>query len=211
MTVLRQPSVGRSARRPQGQRGFSMIEALIAFAVLSFGIMGVVTLLASSKANQLETVQRTRAVTLANSLVERIRINPSAVATYHTGLDAPITGAGGTAPAPDCKSAPCTIQQLATYDMWEWSEELRGATAVVTADGSAIGGIFQPQACVVFAADAGRTATGPLTVLITWRGISEIRDAAAGGDECGDLATTADEPFRRQVAVQTYIVDETEL
>lgn len=211
MTVLHRLSTKRRPMRlVKRQQGFSMIEALIAFAVLSFGIMGVVTLLASSKANQLETVQRTRAVTLANALVERIRINPAAVATYHTGLNAPVTGVSGTAPSPDCKSAPCTPVQLATYDMWEWSEELRGANATVTATGNAIGGIFQPQACVVFAADAGRTATGPLTVLITWRGVSEITDATAGGDECGNL-NAEDEPYRRQVAVQTYLVDGTEL
>lgn len=196
------------------QKGFSMIEALIAFAVLSFGIMGVVTLLASSKANQFETVQRTRAVTLGNSLVERIRINPSAIATYHTGLDAPIEvdvdRDAEPEPAPNCISATCTPLQLAQHDLWEWREEFRGATAQITASGDAVGGLLEPKACVVFDADPGRASTGALTIIVSWRGLLKTRDAAAGGDECGALATGTEE-YRRQVAIQTYIVDETEL
>lgn len=192
-----------------------MIEALIAFAILSFGIMGVVTLLASSKASQFETVQRTRAVTLANALVERIRINPSAVASYHTGLDNPISvdtdKVADVEPNPTCDmGSVCTPAQLAVHDMWEWREEFRGATARITDSNEAIGGLLEPQSCVVFVADAGRTSTGQLTILVSWRGLVEVRDALSAVGECGDFDDDLLK-FRRQVVVQTYIVDETEL
>jgi type IV pilus assembly protein PilV len=186
-----------------------MIEALIAFAVLSFGIMGVVTLITGSKANQFEIVQRTRAVTLANSLVERIRINPLGIATYNTGLDTPVA-LGATQPSPDCSTATCDATQLATHDLWEWGEELRGATALITATDAPVGGLQSPLACVVFANHPDHVRTGTLTVVVSWRGLAEVRDAAAGGDVCGTF-TAGEEKFRRQVSVQTYIIDETEL
>lgn len=212
-------SVGPAAALMLGgrstHRGFSMIEALIAFAVLSFGIMGVVTLLAGSKVDQFETVQRTRAVTLANSLLERIRINPSAVVEYHTDLDDPISvgvnKVADTEPDPACNTGTsCTVEELAAHDLWEWREELRGATAQIGATDEAIGGLLEPQACVVFEADAGRTSTGTLTILVTWRGLVEGRDAALANEECGDVDPDL-EVYRRQVAVRTFIVDETEL
>jgi len=197
------------------QRGFSMIEALIAFAVLSFGIMGVVTLITSAKANQFETMQRTRAVTYANSLLERIRINPTAVNEYHTTLDTPVeVGADKVAdarPNPNCSSAAaCTPAELAAHDMWEWREELRGATEQITATNEVTGGLLEPQACVVFTAAAGRANTGQLSILVSWRGLVETSDPVDPDEECGDV-DEALKDFRRQVAVRTYLIDGGEL
>lgn len=200
------------------QRGFSMIEALIAFAVLAFGVMGVVTLLATSKSAQFETVQRMRAVTLANSLVERIRINPLGITAYHTGLSSAIgdgnsPGSAPSEPSPDCLSAICTPAELAAHDLWEWEMDLRGA-AVVDAIAATSGGLKEPQACVVFTPDTGppaRLRTGELRVIIAWRGLESVADDPAGtGTTCGSI-TSGDGVFRRQVVVETYVIDEGEI
>lgn len=206
-------------RRPRilvvRQRGFSMIEALIAFAVLSFGIMGVVTLLTSSKVGQFETVQRTRAVTIGNSLLERIRANPTQANLYHTGLDTPIAVTAAktieTEPNPTCAAgSPCTPAELAAHDLWEWREELRGAAARITATDEVTGGLLEPQACVIFEADTDRDDTGRLSILVSWRGMVESSDAVDAAEECGSVADGM-ENYRRQVAVRTYLIDETEL
>ena len=74
------------------QRGFTLIEALIAFVILSIGLLGIVSLQAMAKTSQHLAVQHTRAVTLADALVERIRINPAAIASYNIGLNNPVGG-----------------------------------------------------------------------------------------------------------------------
>ena len=58
------------------QRGFTLIEALITFVILSIGLLGIAGLQALSKTSQHQSIQRTRAVGLAEALVERIAALP---------------------------------------------------------------------------------------------------------------------------------------
>ena len=44
------------------QRGFTLIEALIAFVILSVGLLGIVSLQAMAKTSQHLAIQHTRAV-----------------------------------------------------------------------------------------------------------------------------------------------------
>ena len=64
------------------QDGFTLLEALISFFVLSVGLIGIVSLLTLSKSTQHQSLQRTRAIALANDLLERIRSNPGGIQIY---------------------------------------------------------------------------------------------------------------------------------
>ncbi|HCD56768.1 MAG TPA: type IV pilus modification protein PilV, partial [Halieaceae bacterium] len=77
----KQHSVSRTRR----QAGVTLIEALVTFVILSVGLLGIVSLQAVSKSAQHQGIQRSKAVMLANDLVERIRINPAGLATYTAG------------------------------------------------------------------------------------------------------------------------------
>ncbi len=69
-------------RSRHSQRGFTLIEALIAFVLLSVGLLGIVSLQAMAKSSQQLALQHTRAVTIADAIVERIRVNPAGMAVY---------------------------------------------------------------------------------------------------------------------------------
>jgi type IV pilus assembly protein PilV len=192
------------------ERGFTLIEALIAFVILSVGLLGIVSLQAIAKTSQHLAIQHTRAVTIADALVERVRVNPTGIATYNFGLNPRGVGTIGTEPAPNCVTAstPCNPTQLAIHDLWAWESVLVGAG--VTISGANAGGLIEPRGCVVFTAAPGRARTGLLTVIIQWRGLHESSDAVLGGEPiCGGVAAGTDN-FRRQVVVNTYVVDETE-
>jgi type IV pilus assembly protein PilV len=194
----------------RSERGFTLIEALIAFVILSVGLLGIVSLQAIAKTSQHLAIQHTRAVTIADALVERVRVNPTGVATYNIGLSPLGGGTISIEPFPDCVSSleHCNPTELATHDLWAWEQVLDGAGTKIGSVNS--GGLIEPRGCVVFTAAPDRTRTGLLTVIIQWRGLHESYDAVQTGDtRCGGAAVGTDD-FRRQVVVNTYVVDETE-
>jgi len=190
------------------QTGFTLLEVLIAFVILSVGLLGIVNLQAMSKKFTHQAMQRTIAVSLAESIIERIRTNPGAIQIYEN-LAEPGDDAIASEPTPVCSgTAVCTIAEIAAHDIWEWQQSLAGAT-VQTSGGANASGLISPQACLVFDEDSPKVSTGTLTVLIQWTGLNQLSDAAAGGTICGGSNDT--DLFRRQLSVSTYVIDETEL
>ena len=181
------------------QSGFTLIEALVTAFILAVGIMGIVSLLSISKVSQHASIQRTRAVVLADDILERMRRNPTGMSVYDIGLSAPLGDAsrGAAEPVPNCRSAPCAADQLATHDLWAW-EQLLMTT-----------GLRNVSACIDFTADADRENTGIVDVVIRWQGLKETADAViSGGTVCG--VATDEDTTRRQVILNSYIRDEKE-
>jgi type IV pilus assembly protein PilV len=207
----------QNRRYRTGSRGFTLIEILIAFLILSVGLIGVASLQALSKSSQHQAIQRTKAVALADMMVEMIRSNPLGVVAYDTGV---ALGAGGGTitdePDPDCSNgAPCTPAQLAAHDLWEWEQALLGQNVTVGVDTS-VGGLIHPRGCIDFtpqatAAGGTLTRTGRVDIRVQFRGLDETSDGVTqAADFCAGGGVGTD-PLRRLVAVGTYIVDETEI
>ena len=64
------------------QRGFSLLELLVALVVFSIGLLAVAGLQTVSKQANFEGLQRTTASQIANGLLEDMRVNGDAVNTY---------------------------------------------------------------------------------------------------------------------------------
>ena len=190
----------------RNQSGFTLIEALIAFVILSVGLLGIVSLQALSKQSQHQAVQRARAVTMADGIVERIRINPGALVNYVTDTT-PVSIL--LEPAPDCQAAACDPNELADHDLWAWEQTLEGA--MITVGGANAGGLINPNGCILFTPIPGKLRTGLLNVIIQWQGLHNSTDAVQAGEAaCGGAAANSD-PFRRQISVNTFVIDEQEL
>lgn len=124
-----------------GQAGFALIEVLITFLVLAFGMLGIAgMLLTANKANN-SSYAKQQAVQSAYDIVDRIRANRLAGIAGSYNVSNLTSGGSATAPAApstDCGASTCTAAQLVTYDVWFWlAKDLaqlpNGSGAVVTA------------------------------------------------------------------------------
>ncbi len=199
-----------AGRRPAGQagssdqRGFTLLEMMIALLIFSVGLLTIAGLQAVAKRANYESIQRTTASHLAFDMLERMRANSNAAELYPGAAGERILGNGsrGAEPAPDCDSPAdgCASADLAIHDLWEWERRLDGATE--TSGGVNTGGLVSPTACVRGPVGGG---AGIYTVAIAWRGVSELTDP--GADVCGNASGLygANNELRRVLVVQTFI------
>ena len=200
-------------RRRRQLAGFTLVEVLVTFVILSIGLLGIVRLQTLSKVSQHQAVQRNRAVVVADSLLERIRINPAGLSTFAAGGG--LLGGASIAvePNPDCSVVTCDPTELATHDLWAFEQALDGAAVTVMEAGAAtpIAGLINPRGCIVFTAAPGKLRTGMLSVLVQWDGLQQTIDAVQSGEAtCGGAAAGADQ-LRRQVVASSFVIDEAEL
>lgn len=106
----------------QRQRGFSLLEVLVALLVLSIGLLGLAALQTMGLKFNTQSYQRTQAVLNAYDIIDRIRANPAGMATG--GYD-DIDIATAAPTSPSCDTPPgCTPAQMAVYDVAQWKVSL---------------------------------------------------------------------------------------
>jgi len=118
------------------QRGFSMLEILVTLFLLTMWLLASAGVQSSPLQFNKAAQFRTQAVYLATELVERMQANKSAAVTGSYVFSG--SGSSGSA---DCTTALCQPDDLAAFDLAEWSgrvaSALPGGSATITAAGAA--------------------------------------------------------------------------
>lgn len=119
------------------QRGFTLIEVLIALLVLAIGLLGMASLTMTSLQGNQGAYLRSQASMLAGDIVERMRGNVDQAllssSPYLVSLNS-----GDTLNDPGCKNsaAGCTPSQQAAQDLHDWWTNLQtaipGSNATIT-------------------------------------------------------------------------------
>ncbi|MDH3532228.1 MAG: type IV pilus modification protein PilV [Gammaproteobacteria bacterium] len=104
-----------TTRTPGLQRGFSLVEVLIALVILSVGMLGIAGLYVQSMQAGRTSMFRHNAVTLAGDVADRIRANPRAGIAYQGG------GADN-----GCVGADCSELEMAAHDIMLWRAQADG-------------------------------------------------------------------------------------
>ena len=179
----------------------TLIEVLVAVFVMSIAMLGIARLQVTSKRANFESVQRTDAVMLAQSLIERIRANSGQLTVYTNagaGRTINLSTADNIA-ATNCTSAVCSGATLATYDLYEFRQALSGVAEA--SNGNLTGGLVEPTVCITGPA----TSPGALTLAIAWRGMTELSNPTINA--CGAGSGKYDEGASSDVYRRVLVMD----
>ena len=157
-TVTRNPvSHAPGSRRV---RGVGLIEVLVAVAILAFGLLGIAALQATALRNSQSSYQRSQAVTLSYSILDRMRANRTVTLAngYNTTKTCTVSASDGTQAGNDirdwmqdtqavlgtsaCGTINCS-QPAATYQCtitveWDDSRGTKGSSAQTLTTSTAI-------------------------------------------------------------------------
>ncbi len=190
---------GRAHRR---ERGFTLLEVMIALLIFGVGLLTVAGLQSVSKRANYEALQRTTASFLAMDMLERMRVNKGRLNFYVQG-NMELGGGTRAVPGSLCNSLAdnCDGIDIARADLYLWEQLLDGVAEDL--GGTATGGLVSPTACLD--SNVGGGGSGVYTVAIAWRGVTELTDPAA--DDCGDDTGLYgdDNEFRRVLVISAFI------
>ncbi|WP_302172261.1 type IV pilus modification protein PilV [uncultured Hydrogenophaga sp.] len=197
------------SRRRTAQGGFALIEIMVTVLVITFGLISLAGLQLATKSGGNTSYQRTLALTVANEMIERVSLNPSQAAAYHTGLGTGLGRGSLGAVGTDCTVAAnsCTPAQLAAWDLWNWERRLDGA-GILDVNNNDTSGLLEARGCVVFTSDgAASPNSGQLRVIVSWRALTDTTDAATtAATTCGAVGTGTD-AGRQQVVLNSYVIN----
>lgn len=153
----------QSITRIHKQNGFSLIEALVAFLILSVGMLGIASLqIISLKAGHTATL-RTLAVIKAEEMFERIRNNPVALDTANAASYAVLAGDPGTDNGCNVSSGAvqmCSLTQIAQDDIYHWKKDLKNSLPNNSGTTASI---------VVVPKNVGVLPAATVTITINWQ------------------------------------------
>ncbi|AZZ97634.1 type IV pilus modification protein PilV [Pseudoalteromonas sp. R3] len=174
-------------------RGFTLLETLIAFMVLSFGLLGAVALQAKAKQASFDSMQRAAAVALAGDIMQRIRSNDTLnLDTQYQQVfssTATINGNNG------CFSNTCTNAEIAAMDLEQWVMAIQAKENTGSLDDTTV--------CISTTPVANTQGRGfNVTVSVAWAGRQAfVMNAANQAINCGE-----NNDYRRVVSINSYLL-----
>ena len=104
------------------QQGFSLIEALVAFLILSVGMLGIASLQTMSLKSGHSAAMRTVAVMKVEEILESMRSNPAVINSFAAGTADPGTDNGCSQTT--VAATTCTPAQMAQDEVFRWKNSL---------------------------------------------------------------------------------------
>jgi len=142
-------------RMGSGQSGFTLIESMVAMAILATGLLALAAMQSISLTRNVDSTELTRATNLAADMIERVQNNRQNVGQYA------IDTSNGT----PCPQSPVT-QSMAKGDCDQWVQLLANPQA---------SGLANVRGVIVVPATPAGTLNMllnayPVTVTISWTG-----------------------------------------
>lgn len=167
------------------QAGISLIEVLVSMLIVAFGVLGLAALQARAMNSEFESYQRSQAVILADDMVERIRMNRTAMGSFKN-ISNSTDGSGylGTAGS-GSYTLDCSAPGQAVADLCAWNGLLQGA-AQKNSSNASIGAMIGARGCITYDPTTEVTGvpdSGLFTVTVVWQG---GQDTVVPSANCGN-------------------------
>ena len=195
-----------SFRRAHVQRGFTMLEVLVALLILLIGLLGLAGLLVTTQQGEVEAYQRKQAAVLLQDMIDRLTANAKAAGsagqcyafTTNAAGGTPFLGAGNAVDANFvCGAGSVSQQARGAADLRAWNNALLGTSEKKgTAE---VGAIIDARGCVT------NSSSEIYTVSVAWRGLQPTV-APPAAYTCGKDQYT-DERLRRVISVTIRIAN----
>jgi type IV pilus assembly protein PilV len=172
------------------QEGFTLIESMVAFAMLVVGLLGIFQLHLTAKRGNHDAFEYTQAHVLATAIIARMRLNTRQLSTYVASN----YGSGTIAPPltscvnPLADEPLCSPQEMAQWDRYVWDQMVAGRNERL--GDRSIGAPRSRSGCITQTDDT-------VSVVVTWEGMDEISHSAGGS-----LTTTCGNPSKQRRAIQ---------
>lgn len=109
-------------RMNRHERGFTLLEIMIAVVVFAIGLLGIAGLQVAGMRFTHGSGLRSVATMQAENMADRMRANVAGTKNGHYN----VTGAMPTEYDTDCSTATCTSEELATFDLVTWNSAAVG-------------------------------------------------------------------------------------
>ena len=186
------------------ERGFTMLEVLVALLILLIGLLGLAGLLVTTQQGEVEAYQRKQATVLLQDMADRILANnkvAGAAGTCYAFTTTPASGTPslGTGNAVNatftCTGGTPAQNTRGSADLAAWNNALLGTSELKGV--AQVGAIIDARGCVT------NPAPDVYTISVAWKGLQPTV-APPASYTCG-LNQYTDERTRRVISVTIRI------
>jgi type IV pilus assembly protein PilV len=104
----------------RAQRGFTIVEALVTFLILSVGLLGMAGLQTKGLQMDQNAYQRSQAAMLGQDIADRMRVNTTSARTAAYDISLGDDAQTGT----NCVTGACSAAAMAEFDLFQWKTSL---------------------------------------------------------------------------------------
>jgi type IV pilus assembly protein PilV len=149
---------------PPRQRGFSLIEVMVALIVLVLGVLGSAAMTLTALRDDKQSALRSQATAMAYELADLMRANVVPQTAPVNTQESIFTGSQPSTVTAACYAAGCTAAQMATSDYAQWLAKLTGTGGLPNASAK----VCRDSANLNSMTSCDNATSSPLVVKLQW-------------------------------------------